>query len=340
MRNLILKQIHNESLKSLSPSLEDINNKILLSSIDESSNSIILFTSDLKIYIIEYSFLSQSILKYEIELDSSLCDYSDLMLSLMDKIEKKENPFLYIFYKAEIETIILVLRSGEIFSIPTNDQKSKLIINLCDKKINNEIIALEISPNQEYIIAVLSNFKIVVLSYDSLSKINEGNLDDGDLSDISKDNNICKKANISFKSSGDLFGIAYSINDGVKCMVRDSQLKLIKGPGRADDNIVFSVAEKPLKNLEPILSFMPSGSLIAFFDKENSKIIFSEKNCLCHGEFNIILDKNTIKSISQMKFIKWSLDKPMLFLVFEAELNSGEKNEYIQIYFRSNYEWT
>ena len=161
MRNLILKQIHNESLKSLSPSLENINNKILLTSIDESSNSIILFTSDLKIYLIEYSFLSPSILKYEIELDSSLCDYSDLMLSLMDKLEKKTNPFLSIFYKAEVETIILVLKSGELFSIPTNDQKSKLITNLCDKKINNEIIAIEISSNQEYIVAVLSNFKII-----------------------------------------------------------------------------------------------------------------------------------------------------------------------------------
>ena len=341
MRNLIIKQIHNESLKSLSPSLEDINNKILLSSIDESSNSIILFSSDLKIYIIEYSFLSQSLCKYEIELDSALCDYSDLMLSLMDQLDKKTNQFLYIFYKAEIDTVILVLKSGEIFNIPTNEQKSKMVTNLCDKKINNEIIAIEISPNQEYIIAVLSNFKIIVLSYDTLSKINECDLDDGDLSDISKDNNICKNAYISFKSSGDMFGISYTINDGVKCMVRDSQLKLIKGPGRADDNIVFSVAEKPLKKLEPILSFMPTGSLIAFFDKENNKIIFSEKNCLCHGEFNIILDKNKIKNISKMKFIKWSLDKPMLFLVFEAELNNnGEKNEYLQIYYRSNYEWT
>ena len=341
MRNLILKQIHNESLKSLSPSLEDINNKILLTSIDESSNTIILLTSDLKIFLIEYDFLSPSNLKHEIELDSTLCDYSDLMLSLMDQIEKKINPFLYIFYKAEIETIILILKSGEIFNIPTNDQKSKLIQNICDKNINNEIIAIEISSNQEYIIAVLSNFKILALSYDTLSKINECDLDDGDLSDISKDNNICKKAYISFKSSGDLFSIAYTINEGVKCLVRDTQLKLIKGPGRADDNIVFSVGEKPLKKLEPICSFMPSGTLIAFFDKENNKIIFSEKNCLCHGEFNIILDKNKIKNISEMKFIKWSLDKPMLLLVFEVEQNnSKEKNEYIQIYFRSNYEWT
>ena len=341
MRNLILKQIHNESLINLSPSFQDINNIILLSSIDEASNSIILFTSDLKIYIIEYSFLSPSLCKYEIELDSVLCNYSDLMLSLTELLDKKINPFLYIFYKAEIETIILVLKSGEIFNIPINDQKSKLILNLCDKKINNEIISIEISPNQEYIIAVLSNFKTIVLSYDTLNKINECDLDDGDLSDISKDKNICREAYISFKSSGDLFGIAYTINNGVKCMVRDSKLKLIKGPGRADDTIVFSVAEKPLSKFEPILSFMPSGSLIAFFDKENNKIIFSEKNCLYHGEFNIVLDNNKIKNISKMKFIKWSLDKPMLLLIFETELNNnGGKKEYLQIYYRSNYEWT
>ena len=241
----------------------------------------------------------------------------------MDQLEKKINPFLYIFYKTEIETIILVLKTGEIFNIPTNGEKSKLLINLCDKKINNEIISMEISPNQEYIIAVLSNFKIIAISYDNLSKINECDLDDGDLSDTSKDNNICKKAYISFKSSGDLFGVSYTINNGVKCMVRDSQLKLIKGPGRADDKIVFSVAEKPLSKLEPILSFMPSGSLIAFFDKENNKIIFSEKNCLCHGEFDIILDKN-IKKISEMKFIKWNLDKPMFLLVFEVDVNNSE----------------
>ena len=42
-----------------------------------------------------------------------------------------------------------------------------------------------------------------------------------------------------------------------------------------------------------------------------------------------------------MKFIKWSLDKPMLLLVFESELNNrNDKNEFIQIYFRHNYEWT
>ena len=340
MRNLLINQIHNESLKSLFPSLENDSNEILLSSIDESSNTILLLTSELKIYVVEYSFLTPSINKYEIELDSVLCDFSDLMLTLMEKIEQKLNPFIYIFYKAELDTIILILKSGEIFSIPTNEGKSKLIQNLCDKNLKNEIIAFELSPNQEYCIGVLSNFKLILLSYDTLSKTNECDLDDKDMSDITKDNCLCSKAYISFKSSGDIFGISYTINEGVKCLVRNNQLNLIKGPGRADDNIVFSVGEKPLKNLEPILSFMPSGSLIAFYDKDNYKIIFAEKNCLCHGEFNMVIDKNKVKKINTMKFIKWCFDKPMLLLVFEAELNNNTKCEFIQIYLRSNYEWT
>jgi hypothetical protein len=49
MRNLLINQIHNESLKSLFPSLENDSNEILLSSIDESSNTILLLTSELKI---------------------------------------------------------------------------------------------------------------------------------------------------------------------------------------------------------------------------------------------------------------------------------------------------
>lgn len=129
----------------------------------------------------------------------------------MDLLEKKINPFLYFFfYKSEIETIIVVLKSGEIFNIPINDdQRSKLIINLCDKNVNNEIIEIEISSNQEYIIAILCNFKINALSYDTLNKINECELDDEDLSDIYKDNNIGKNSYISFNLSGDFFDNIY-----------------------------------------------------------------------------------------------------------------------------------
>lgn len=48
-------------------------------------------------------------------------------------------------------------------------------------------------------------------------------------------------------------------------MTRDAQnqMKVIKGPARADDKSVFSVSEKPLINLQKPISFMPNGSLVA-----------------------------------------------------------------------------
>ena len=61
--------------------------------------------------------------------------------------------------------------------------------------------------------------------------------------------------------------INYAINGGHKCLTRDVQndLKVSKGPARADDKSVFSVSEKPLPHLQNPISFMPSGSLVAGF---------------------------------------------------------------------------
>jgi len=45
--------------------------------------------------------------------------------------------------------------------------------------------------------------------------------------------------------------VNYAIAGGHKCLTRDIQadLKVSKGPARADDKSVFSVSEKPLPNL-------------------------------------------------------------------------------------------
>lgn len=67
---------------------------------------------------------------------------------------------------------------------------------------------------------------------------------------------------------------------------------MVKGPARADDQTVFSVAEKPIQFLEKPICFMPNGSLVAGFQKRpaaggkiSKEIAFWEKNLLRHGEF-------------------------------------------------------
>ena len=63
---------------------------------------------------------------------------------------------------------------------------------------------------------------------------------------------------------------------------------------------------------------MPSGSLIAYFQNDKKQIIFSEKNGLKHGEFEIknklLLNKN--KSVNSL-FIKWNIDMPIICNILE-----------------------
>ena len=332
MRNLILNQIHKECLSLITNSLKDNNIKILLSYFDEINNYLLLICSDMKIYIFSYKPHSKSILEKEIELELSLSSNSDLLMNIMTEIDNKKNPFIYLIYKSEIESIIIGLKTGELIIINTNENTSQIKKIIEDPNI--KIISMETSPNQEIIVIILSNFKLITLSYDTFSKLNECDLDDGDLSDISKEKE-CEEAEISFKSNGDLFGVIYKINNGYKCLVRDNKLNIIKGPARADNKIVFSVAEKPIEYLGNKISFMPSGSLIAFFDIKNKKIIFSEKNCLVHGEFKIILNNEFKDKEIKPIILNWNFDSPMIIFVFEVD----NKN-FIQIYHRSNYEWT
>lgn len=73
-----------------------------------------------------------------------------------------------------------------------------------------------------------------------------------------------------------------------------------------------------IKDLSNIVSWMPSGSLIAYFQNDKKHIIFSEKNGLKHGEFEI---KNQIllkqeKPINSI-FIKWNIDLPIICNILE-----------------------
>jgi len=57
-----------------------------------------------------------------------------------------------------------------------------------------------------------------------------------------------KEAQISWRGDSAIFVVNFYINGGFKCLTRDAQndMKVTKGPARADDKAVFSVSEKPL----------------------------------------------------------------------------------------------
>lgn len=158
-------------------------------------------------------------------------------------------------------------------------------------------------------------------------------------------------AEITWKGDSKIFACNYAINGGFKCLTRDTDMNIIKGPARADkDNVaeknVFSVSEKPVIDMYLPVSMMPSGSLIAGYQvireegkNDLNKIIFWEKNGLRHGQINLP-DLGGSPVIRKLKF---NSDSTFLAALVDFK---GDKNtdstipeSQIFIFHRSNYHW-
>lgn len=232
MRNLILYQTHIFNL---------INTEPLGYHLDEFSKILVILDKNMNILIYQYEdvFTNFKLIR-TLEFDAIFSNNMDLLNELISEPEIK-----FLFYKNEEESIHLILKSGKYIKINSNEKYE--ITNLYSEE-NSKVLAVETSPNLENIILVLSNFKILLLNYE-FEVVNGCDLDDGDLSNASADNNICEEASISWRGDSQYFCVLYSINGGKKCLVRDTKLNVFKSPARADNKVVFSVAENPVKSI-------------------------------------------------------------------------------------------
>ena len=192
--------------------------------------------------------------------------------------------------------------------------------------------------------------------FDIVSSVN---LDDNDETfqagqEITAENSSILNAKITWKSDSRIFAINYSINGGYKCLTRDINMNIIKGPARADketidskDRNVSSVSERPVKEMGPPVSMMPNGSLIAGFqsskdDQGNniSEIIFWEKNGLRHGQICLPKFSGYLPIVKDLKF---NSDTNFLaaYIDFEGDRTQDPliPQKQIIILYRSNYHW-
>ena len=120
-------------------------------------------------------------------------------------------------------------------------------------EIGDGILTGSWAPNQEYLAIATKAGKLVVFTPE-FDVIYEADIDDGDSTFKDEDDidPTVEDAQISWPGDSAMFVINYKINGGRKCLTRDMQnsLKVIKGPARADNQVVFSVSESPLPALQ------------------------------------------------------------------------------------------
>jgi len=183
------------------------------------------------------------------------------------------------------------------------------------------------------------------------------NLDDNDDTYASgqepnEENSAISHAVITWKADSRVFSINYSINGGFKCLTRDTDMNIIKGPARADrENVaeknVFSVSEKPSNKMRLPIAMMPSGSLLAGFQvlteegkEDKHEIILFEKNGLRHGQIELPSFSGHLPIVKKLRF---NSDTTFLAALIDFKGDRTVDNsippQQIIILHRSNYHW-
>jgi elongator complex protein 1 len=120
-------------------------------------------------------------------------------------------------------------------------------------------------------------------------------------------------------------------------VTKDVMMATFISPAKSDpkeDGLVQSVSEKGKKTMLGLVSWQPSGSIVAGAeylpnaDQKQYRVIFWEKNGLRHLEFS--LKYNIIEVVS----LFWSLDSSILFVRVKSVC--GDK---LLVYYRANYHW-
>jgi len=222
MRNFLIQQTF---IQTLVPS------KPISFWLDEFSKIVVILDSELQVSVFTYDEIF-AIFKLELFIDLNLVIKNDE--SLLKEIATTKQ----IIYKNEDNIVFIFTESGKRVKI-TNNHES---LQVTDK----DIIAVDLSPNQENLVIISQDFKLYLFNFD-FELINCCDLDDGEQSDVSFDKNVCKEASITWRGDNQYFATLFSINGGKKCLIRDLKLKVFKSPSKADGKIVFSLSEAPVQ---------------------------------------------------------------------------------------------
>ena len=123
------------------------------------------------------------------------------------------------------------------------------------------------SPNEEKLVLATKAGNLLILDTEFEPKC-ETTIDDGDCTGNPESLPI-SSACVSWRGDAKFLTVHYGVLDGRKALTRDINLAVFKSVARADPEggVVQSVSEKPVKHLQNIVAYQPSGSLIASVER-------------------------------------------------------------------------
>ena len=185
----------------------------------------------------------------------------------------------FIEYLVDASEVLIFTENGSIMTVNED--------GVVDVKAQNDdgITGGSISPDQEYIYVVTNNNTLIQLDME-FDLVKEVPLDDS-----STEKSEGYEPRFSWKADGSHFAINIQTDKGRKCHTRDSMLGIFRTPSLSDpdpEGLVQSVSEKSRDNMSKLVSWQPSGGIIAGSDfinqngKKINRVIFWEKNTLRH----------------------------------------------------------
>lgn len=170
----------------------------------------------------------------------------------MNHFIKPEDLVVDIAFIQELESLVIVCRSGEIWKFTP---MTKDIDNA--GSFETGIYSAKWSSNEENLAVATKNQTIVLLS-SSFDPRGEVHVDESLGGQI--DNVL-----LSWRGDSKFFNVSYHVPEGWKAYTKDLNLATFISPAKSDaeGGLVQCVAEKVQSRMLPVLAWQPNGSLVA-----------------------------------------------------------------------------
>ncbi|XP_014368772.2 elongator complex protein 1 [Papilio machaon] len=262
----------------------------------------------------------------------------------ISEITNCENIPVNITYISLSNQLCIALANGELITIDESGSDYELV-----GVFENGLMAMEWSPDQDILVLVTKDLKMITMSctFDPISEVELLSDDFGKKEFITvgwgkketqfhgsvgkqaakqklefsdENESTDSRVKITWRGDGNLFAVGFAMNGLRRFKVFDRE-----------GNLQYTSEKQP--GLECNLSWRPSGNLIATTQKINNNyvIAFFEKNGLKHGEFKIPVNSKTI-----VEDLYWSPDSEILTLSCKDLEDNTQK---ILLFTTSNYHW-